>query len=299
MSTHLDVLREIAPEQRATLHERSDRAGLQHLASYAAVLLLCSLWIANGWIAWQFILLPQGLLLVFLFTLQHECTHETPFRSPVLSRIIGHLIALILAQPFIWFRYFHLAHHRYTNDPENDPELLGGAKPEGWWQMILYTSGLPTWRSNLTVVLRYAFAPEPAPYLPARALPRITLEARFMLLVYALAGVSLLWSSLVLWLWIIPALIAMPFLRIYLLAEHGRCPYVANMLENTRTTYTTRLVRWLAWNMPYHIEHHSAPNVPFHKLPALHAHMHSALLSTSNGYREFAREYVQPFKSAR
>ena len=63
------------------------------------------------------------------------------------------------------------------------------------------------------------------------------------------------------------SLLGQPFLRAYLLAEHARCPHVANMLENTRTTFTTALVRLIAWNMPFHAEHHAYPAVPFHKLP--------------------------------
>ena len=100
-----------------------------------------------------------------------------------------------------------------------------------------------------------------------------------------------------LWLWIVPVLIGATFLRLYLLAEHGRCPYVANMLENTRTTYTDRVMRWLAWNMPYHIEHHSAPNVPFHMLPELHTHMQNELRSTSESYVAFTKEYTAILRS--
>ncbi|WP_246694633.1 fatty acid desaturase, partial [Mesorhizobium sp. M2D.F.Ca.ET.147.01.1.1] len=67
-----------------------------------------------------------------------------------------------------------------------------------------------------------------------------------------------------------PALLGQPFLRLYLMAEHGRCPLVANMLENTRTTLTNWFVHKLAWNMPYHAEHHAYPGVPFHQLPEFH-----------------------------
>ena len=84
------------------------------------------------------------------------------------------------------------------------------------------------------------------------------------------AGLSLVWTDVVLWVWVVPALLGQPFLRLYLLAEHGDCPEVANMFENTRTTFTTRAVRWLAWNMPYHVEHHVWPTVPFHRLPEVH-----------------------------
>ena len=99
-------------------------------------------------------------------------------------------------------------------------------------------------------------------------------------------------SAVLIFVWLLPLLLGQPFLRLYLLAEHGRCPMVANMLENTRTTFTNRIIRALAWNMPYHTEHHSYPSVPFHRLPDLHRIMAAHLQVTSNGYVEFNRAYV-------
>jgi fatty acid desaturase len=76
------------------------------------------------------------------------------------------------------------------------------------------------------------------------------------------------------------------------LAEHGDCPQVTNMFENTRTTFTTRAVRFLAWNMPFHVEHHVYPSVPFHRLPMLHGLMQDRLQVTSQGYAAFTRDYL-------
>ena len=113
-----------------------------------------------------------------------------------------------------------------------------------------------------------------------------------MLLAYALIAVSLLASSTALWLWVVPVVLGQPVLRLYLLAEHGDAPMVANMLENSRTTFTNRIVRFLAWNMPYHAEHHSYPQVPFHRLPALHGVMRAHLATTAEGYAAFTRDYL-------
>jgi fatty acid desaturase len=41
-------------------------------------------------------------------------------------------------------------------------------------------------------------------------------------------------------------------------------------LTNTRTTKPNPLVQFLYWNMPYHLEHHLAPSVPFHALARMH-----------------------------
>ncbi|MEO1141077.1 MAG: fatty acid desaturase, partial [Pseudomonadota bacterium] len=124
---------------------------------------------------------------------------------------------------------------------------------------------------------------------PSSTLKRVRNEAQIMLLIYAaILGLSIYYASTtLLWLWIVPIILGQPFLRLYLMAEHGRCPHVANMLENTRTTFTNSVVRWLAWNMPYHAEHHAYPSVPFHKLPEFHKVAKEHLRITENGYTAF------------
>lgn len=290
---HRALLRSIPPKTRAALTARSDRAGLVHLAGYLAALAVTSLWIAWQAPLWPLMLLPQGVLLCFLFTLSHECTHQTPFRSRWINEAVGHAIAPVLALPFTWFRYFHLAHHRFTNDPESDPELAGGPRPETRADWLVYLTGWGYWRGNLGALWRNAFGEIDAPYLPPAKHAAMRREARIILALYAAALLSLTVSPLALWLWLVPVAIGQPVLRLYLLAEHGMCPAVADMLENSRTTFTTCAVRWLAWNMPYHAEHHAWPTVPFHRLPAFHDWTRAHLKSTSEGYAAFTADYVR------
>ncbi len=56
------------------------------------------------------------------------------------------------------------------------------------------------------------------------------------------------------------------------------------MFENTRTTLTTVAVRRLAWNMPYHTEHHAFPAVPFHALPQAHQLLRERIAVQAPGY---------------
>lgn len=296
MTTHADVLARLPQDTRKALNARSDRAGLLHLLGYLAAICSTGTLIALQAPFWGLALVPHGILLCFLFTLSHEATHKTPFASPWINEAVGHAIAPVLCLPFIWFRYFHLAHHKHTNDPERDPEIAGHPRPRDWRSYGVYLSGWGFWSSGCRVLWRNAFGKVDAPYVPMRKHTALRTEARLILLVHGLTLLSLLWSPLALWLWLAPVLIGQPFLRLYLLAEHGLCPPVANMLENTRTTYTNRLVRWLAWNMPFHIEHHSAPNVPFHNLPRLNAFMAAELINTSGGYTEFTMDYADSLK---
>ena len=293
---HRQFLATLSDDSKAGLTERRDLPGLVHLGAHLGAIAIVGVLILHAIPFWPLLLPLQGILLIFLFTLEHEATHKTPFRSNWINECVGFTCGVLIALPFTWFRYFHLAHHRYTNDPSKDPELLAGAKPESWPSFLWHISGIPFWQSMISRIFSNALGNYRERFVPASAAVRIRLEARLMIGIYAaLAGTIAAFGSGLIWVWIIPLALGQPFLRIYLLAEHGRCPTVANMFENTRTTFTNRIVRYLAWNMPYHIEHHAYPSVPFHKLPEFHDLVADHLVETEQGYARFTGRYVAGF----
>ena len=297
MATPAEVLAALPTEQRSALTQRSDRAGLVHLAKHFGLIGALMIYVALGLPLWWAALLPLGIGLAFLFTLQHECTHQTPFKTPALNEGVGHLCAVILVQPFHWFRAFHMAHHRHTNDPDKDPELQGDAKPETVSDMAWHLSTLGYWAGKIHVLGANAMGHTDPSYTSARAAPRIKTEARVLIGVYvAVVLFSVLVSPILLWIWLVPILLGFPVLRLYLLAEHGRCPNVANMFLNSRTTLTNHVVKLLAWNMPYHAEHHAYPTIPFHKLPDAHRITKPHLGTLTDGYASFAKDYAASLK---
>ena len=86
---HRSVLAALPEERRSALQARSDRAGLLHLASHFGAIALSSAYIALQGPFWGLLLPVQGVLIVFLFTLSHECTHTTPYRTPWLNDLVG------------------------------------------------------------------------------------------------------------------------------------------------------------------------------------------------------------------
>ena len=291
--TYKQLIANLDEAARADLLERSNLAGLLHLAGHLTAMVVSGLWIAAGLTGWQVMLAVHGILLIFLFTLLHECTHKTPFESPWLSALVGAICGFLLLLPASWFTYFHLAHHRHTHDPANDPELAS-PKPGSRLQYIGHLSGIPVWASQIKTIVANALRPNSDPFVPASKRNLIRVEALVHLALYASIAV-LAWSyavTEVFWLWVLPAILGQPFLRAYLLAEHTFCPHVADMLDNSRTTFTSAAVRFIAWNMPYHAEHHTYPQVPFHKLPKFHDIIADHLRSTENGYVNFHRRYA-------
>ncbi len=295
---HRTAITNLEPTQRQSLIERSNGPGLLRIGFHLEAILVLGALIAHGVPFW-FLLLPvQGILIVFLFTALHESTHETAFKSSFLNTAISSISGFLILIPPAWFRFFHFAHHRHTHDPDRDPELQT-PKPTTLTDYVKHVSGLPLWFAAISTLLRNAAGQSADDFVPEKARPRITFEARVMLVLYALiATASVFWgSSLVIWTWIVPALLGQPFLRLFLLAEHTNCPHVDNMFENTRTTFTTKLVRLVAWNMPFHAEHHALPTVPFHKLPNLHEAVRDHLKTTADGYARFNGELVSGYSN--
>jgi len=285
----------VDPATTRELRARRNGPALLRLSMHVGALVVTGLLIeatrGSAWLALP--LIAHGVLLVFLFAPLHETIHDTAFRTRALNRIAATLIGYVLLIPAAWFRHFHMAHHRLTNvpgDPERDELRITSL-----WRYVLQVSGLPLWRERITTLLRHAAGRVPETYVPPQRRVAVMAEAWAAILVYAAAAVAGIttgtWDDL-LWLWVVPLLVGQPFLRAFLLAEHTGRPEVPDMLVNSRTTRSNAGVRWLAWNMPFHIEHHALPWVPFHALPRLHDALRPHLGEVSPGYLAFNKRLI-------
>ncbi|MCH8181647.1 MAG: fatty acid desaturase [Proteobacteria bacterium] len=271
------------------LRRRIDGKGLRHLAAHAGLLAVTGALIltARGG-AWALpLVLVHGVVLTFLFAPLHETIHYTAFRRRRLNEAAANLCGFLILLPPRYFRAFHFEHHLFTQDPARDPELIA-PKPRTAAAYVLHVSGLPYWRERVATTLRHAFGRgRPLPFIPEPLRPTIEREAFRFVTLYVLLGFAAAlvgWLDELAWLWLVPALVGQPALRLFLLAEHTGCPMAPEMLANSRTTLTNRYVRWLTWNMPYHAEHHAYPWLPFHALPAVHESIRGHIKVTAPGY---------------
>ena len=287
MSTKFDLL---TTAELAEFARKSDPPGLFRFAVHLGILAgtgtLIMMADTSPVIAAAF--LAHGIVLTFLFSPLHESVHRTAFKSHWLNRVAGWIGGGVLILPPRYFSHFHFAHHRHTQDPERDPELLR-AKPAGWGEYLWILTGIEYWYRATGGLVSRSIGRVPAAFVPAPQTGRVVTESRVFLTVYeAAVFLSIIFQvDWLLWLWVVPALIGQPFLRAYLLAEHWGCPAVKDMWRNTRSTLSNPLVRFLAWNMPYHAEHHAYASVPFHALPALSRRIAAARQFASPGYARF------------
>lgn len=273
------------------LMQLSDAEGFAQLLFHLSFLAMCAMlatWAYDhGY--WAVLLaaeIPLGIGESFLFNGFHEMVHNTAFETRFLNTCFAHLLGFECFRGAKWFWCFHWTHHRFTNDPSKDPELSGESVDlddptkslSGYLQFI---SGYPFGFERVVRMARTVCYNEVDPWVvdkPETTQRVVRMEAACYLFGYSCVFlVSLLRPSIgikVVLLWILPHCIGAGHLRLYQFAEHRACkmgPYTdTNAWICARTTSTWWLYKKLAWYMPYHVEHHAWPNVPFHKLQAAH-----------------------------
>ena len=290
---HKTIIASLDPAIRKSLLIRSNAAGTKQASIHLGLIFLGGLYICLSLPLWPVLLVIHGILLIFLFTALHETIHDTAFKSAWMNRWVAHVCGFIIFLPPHWFKQFHFAHHRHTNLPQLDPEL-SSPKPETLFDYCNYLSGIPVWHFHIKTLLTNACGNNTDDFVAKSKAAAVTTESRRFLSGYVLLAVISAYfkTDILIWLWLIPVILGQPFLRAYLLAEHTLCPQVTNMLVNTRTTLTSRVIRLIAWNMPYHAEHHSLPSVPFYKLPDFHQHLKTHLMEIELGYSKFHKKLL-------
>ena len=262
-----------------------------------------------GWLSWAmfpsywclFPVLGQAVVIGFLFSPLHECAHGSAFKSRWINESILWVTALVYVVPPYFFRYFHLGHHRYTQVPGKDPSLVL-PEPATLRQYVWYCAGLWFWWRNISWIIKHAFGkvdPASKTYVPHKRVHLMVLEARVMMIVYCtffgLAMAAGAGPALIIC-WLLPRLIGEPIQRILRVAEHVGCSETPDILSNTRTTLSARWVHLLAWQMPYHAEHHLFPNIPFYRSPETHQLVAKHVIIESNGYVAGQRNIVRQLR---
>ncbi|MSP48883.1 MAG: fatty acid desaturase [Alphaproteobacteria bacterium] len=289
--------RVLVPTDLRRLSERSDLKGLIRFAIHLALIAGGAALVA--WTRGTWWVLPamfvQGWFLVALFAPVHESVHYTAFNSRWLNVVIGWIASVPTLINSSFYRLFHYAHHRHTQDPAKDPELAGPL-PRTLRDYVVRISGWGYYRSRVDVygrILRDDW--QDFPYIPERERAGVRRSVAAMLAVFALVFAGWSWVDLAgPWLyWLVPLALAQPILRVMLLSEHTLCSDDDNGLTNTRTTLVSPLVHLVHWNMPYHAEHHLYPSIPFHRLPQTHREIGERFAHVAPNYFETQKQILR------
>ena len=226
----------------------------------------------------------------------HECGHGTAFKTRWMNDAIYHLACfMIMREPTVW-RWSHTRHHTDTIIVGRDPEIAV-MRPVMILKVISMFFAIPQTIAAIKSMLRHAagrLGAEEATFIPEMERSRVYVVARIWLVIHILVIAFAIYSGSIL-----PMLFVGPLPTMYgawvhvttgLTQHGGLAEDVLDHRLNSRTVYMNPVLRFIYWNMNYHIEHHMFPMVPYHALPGLHQdllpYMPKPCASVFDAYRE-------------
>lgn len=261
----------LEPAELKALNARSDLRGWMQLGSHLGAIGLAvwahSIAMGSAWVLVTGFVL--GVLINFLYAAQHELSHSTVFATRRVNELWGRIIGFVMIFPRDFDQIMHFAHHQWTQDWERDGELV--REPYTLQTYLLWFFGVTYWRNRFFGVVRRARGIIVEPFIRKDEENKVILESRIHVALYAaILLISFAFGSWA-WLtfWILPMILTKPVHQLQNTIEHLGLSHESNILENTRSTRTNALMRWLCWQMPYHTAHHTFPSVPFWKLKEL------------------------------
>lgn len=244
---------------------------------FTNVLVWLSLWplVLLGWMPlWLgFVIATLNMILVYLPT--HDAQHDIIGRRGQkwrwLNEGLGHATTWLMVIPFNAFRYTHLAHHRYANDPDRDPDY--GTHADGPWGAI--------WAAIQTSQPK---SPRVTAYF--KALAEAGREDQIALtIVYKFLYVGFLsamaWSGFALeafLLWWLPLQIGNVYLSFFLSWAPHNPGLGVGRYKDTRS-WKSKVGNVMSLGMQYHTVHHLHPYIPLNKTPAAFREMKPILIA--------------------
>ncbi len=215
-----------------------------------------------------FLIATLNLLLAYLPS--HEAQHSIvampgkPLRW--LNELLGHVSAFPLVIPFRVLRETHMEHHKYTNDPERDPDYDTHADtPLGAiWATIQQRQPRPHGKT-------------PAYISTLERLGRhdLILETIAHNLFYIGVLVAFAWTGYAIeaaLLWWLPRHLSLTYLHFFLSwAPHN--PRLGTDRYNNTRSFRSLLGNIGSMGMQFHIVHHLHPRIPLYRTPAAYWEM--------------------------
>jgi fatty acid desaturase len=209
----------------------------------------------------------------------HECGHGTAFKTSWMNEFVYQIASFMILRQATPWRWSHSRHHTDTIIVGRDREFY--PRPPVWRVFFLQILDLYNGPLEIRKLFLHGFGKmekEEKEYIPASEFRKTFWEARIYLLIFAAVIFACIYTSSILpaMFVVLPTFYGMGLVLFTGITQHlGLHEDVLDHRMNTRTFYTNPIIRFLYWNMNYHIEHHMYPMVPYHALPKLHEEMKS------------------------
>ncbi len=227
----------------------------------------------------------------------HECGHGTAFKTSWMNEVIYHLASFMAVRAPTPWRWSHARHHSDTIIVGRDPEIAV-PRPPRIARLLANFTHLVSAPKDLANMLRHSVGrlhPAERDFIPEGEERAIFWTSRAHLAIYA---AFIFWAiatrSLLPLMYVgLPTLYGSWLMVVFGLTQHaGLAEDVLDHRLNCRTVSLNPVLRWLYWNMNYHVEHHMFPMAPYHALPALHEALKADMPPPYRGLWEAYREII-------
>lgn len=247
------------------------------LAAFVLLAFAANLWLfAIGWMPLWAAILIYGALTYMSYTPLHEAAHGNIHggdeRRQWINDLCGYLVAPLITVQFSTHKVEHFTHHRYTNQPEKDPDYVVSGMRHGPLAFVACAVKF-LWMQNTFLFREYwatASTRERAIYW-AEVAAAVGWRVAFVLAVARETDIALLFFGYVLG----------AFFTAYWFAYRPHHPYEdAARYRNTSSLIMPRWMKPLEWfwlGQNLHSIHHLFPRVPFYRYHALHRRIEPAM----------------------
>jgi fatty acid desaturase len=274
---HTDVPR----KRMKQLMRRKDGPAIRDTALWLALLAgfgFGGYWFWGSWACVPFFLCYGVLYGSASDSRWHETGHGTAFRTQWLNDAVYQVASFMNMKEATFWRWSHARHHTDTIIVGRDREIAA-MRPPDVLRLALNLVGIREAIRNVVSVGRHAagrLTAEEVTFIPEPERRRVYREAR----VWAACYLTVIGAAVYLGSWLPLMYVGLPtlygFWLGYLFGVTQHAGLAENVLDhrlNSRTIYMNPMLRYLYWNMNYHVEHHMFPMVPYHALPMLHAEL--------------------------
>lgn len=247
---------------------------------YIAV--VCLAWLGSDFSHW--ILAPVSIIIiaalhVHLMILLHEGAHYLLHPNKTINNFLGDFfcaIPLLTLQSY--YRIFHLEHHQYNGDLDNDPEVPMYRAMGHQYQKRNFSEAIRLLLKDLTGIntlrylqwnSQYTLAKIKAGKIEKPGIREFVLRFIIWGGVVTIAYYFNLWLEVFLF-WIVPLLfVSAFFVKLHGYGEHNGAT-TESAFENTLTHDFNPITNFFLYPIKsgYHLEHHLYPGVPWYNMMA-------------------------------
>jgi fatty acid desaturase len=234
---------------------------------------------------WTFSQIIMVIVLTHLYVIHHETVHSTVFKNRTYNEILGHILSVIIALPFLPRRHSHLHHHNWAgniNDPTNQRLIarLSSASDSKLkiinflWKLcfpfLIVNERIALWRKPF----QEWFKGGRTKLNKKEIVYQVNYLAFYFLFFIVVCCFGLFTTFIN---WFLPAWIMLLFVEeMANLPHHADTelydnPQALPFWEQDSVTHSCRSIpfwsKWILLNFNLHTSHHLFPWVPWYKLP--------------------------------